>query len=66
MMEYKKTAEATADFNGNKIVNTITKVSKSSAQNNSETITNEHDKEIPNERCIYRKKKKKRKKTPER
>ena len=31
---------------GNKIANRITKVSKSS-QNNLETITNEHDEEIP-------------------
>ena len=28
------------------------KVSRSSPQNNSETITNEHDKEIPTERYI--------------
>ena len=32
----------------NKIANKITKVSRSSPQNNSETITDEHDKEIPN------------------
>ena len=32
---------------GNKIANRITKVSKNSQQNNSETVTNEHDKEIP-------------------
>ena len=37
---------------GNKIANRITKVSKNSQQNNSETITNEHDKEIPKERYI--------------
>ena len=36
----------------NKIVNKITKVSKSSQQNNSETVTNGHDKEIPKERYI--------------
>ena len=32
--------------------NRITNVSISSTQNNSEIITNEHDKEIPKERCI--------------
>ena len=32
---------------GNKIANKITKVSKNSERNNSETVTNEHDKEIP-------------------
>ena len=37
---------------GNKIANKITKISKNSQQNNSETVTNEHDKEIPNERYI--------------
>ena len=37
---------------GNKIANRITKVSRSSPQNNSEIITNEHDKEIPKERCL--------------
>ena len=36
----------------NTIANRITKVSKISPQNNSETITNEHDKEIPKKRYI--------------
>ena len=36
----------------NKIANKITKVSKNSQQNNSETVTNENDKEIPKESCI--------------
>ena len=49
-MEYQETAEATGDLIGNKIANKITKASISSPQNNSETITNEHDKEIPKER----------------
>ena len=31
---------------GNKIANRITKVLKNSQQNNSETVTNEHDKKI--------------------
>ena len=35
---------------GNKIADRITKVSKNSQQNNSETDTNENDKEIPKER----------------
>ena len=43
----QKTAEPTGDLVGNKIVNRITKVSRHSLQNNSETITNEHDKEVP-------------------
>ena len=47
-----KTAQATGDLIGNKICNRITKVSKTSPENNSETITNEHDKVIPKERYI--------------
>ena len=43
----QKTAEATGDLIGNKIANKITKLSKNSQQNNSDTVTNEHDKEIP-------------------
>ena len=43
----QKTAEATDDLIGNKIANTIMKVSISSPQNSSKTVTNEHDKEIP-------------------
>ena len=45
-------AEAPCDLIGNKIANRITKVSKGSQQNISETVTNEHDKEIPKERYI--------------
>ena len=48
----EKTAEATGDLVGNKIVDRITKVSKTSQQNNSETIANEHNKKIPKERYI--------------
>ena len=48
----QKTAEATGDLIGNKITNRITKVSESSQQDNSETVTNEHDKKIPKERNI--------------
>ena len=53
----QKTAKATGDLIGNKISNKITKVSKNSDQNNSETVTYEHDKEIPKERYIYLQKK---------
>ena len=48
----QKTAGTTGDLIGNKIANSILKVSRSSPQNNSETITNEHDKETPKERYI--------------
>ena len=51
-MKDKKTAEATRDFIGNKIANKITGVSRNSQQNNSETVTNEHDKEIRKGRYI--------------
>ena len=49
----QKTAAATADLIGNKIANRITKVSKYSQQNNLETIKNEHDKEMPEEKYAY-------------
>ena len=45
----KTTEEATTDLIGKK----ITKVSQNSEENNSETVTNEHDKEIPKEIYIY-------------
>ena len=48
----QKTAEATGDFISKKIAVKITKVSKNSQQSNLETVTNEHDKEIPKERYI--------------
>ena len=51
-MEHQKAAEATGDLTGNKIADKITKVSKNSQQNNSETAINENDKEIPKERYI--------------
>ena len=37
---------------GNKTADKITKVSKKSQQNNSETVSNENDKEIPGETYI--------------
>ena len=51
-MEYQKISEATGNLIGNKIANKITEVSRSLPQNNSETITNEHDKVIPKERFV--------------
>ena len=46
------TAKATSHLIGNKIADKISKVSKNSQQNNSETVTNEHDREKPKERYI--------------
>ena len=40
-------AEATGDLIGTKIADKFTKISKTSQLINSETVTNEHDKEIP-------------------
>ena len=48
----QKTAETTGDLIGNKIADKITKVSKSSQQNNSEIVAIEHDTEIPKERYV--------------
>ena len=48
----QKTVEVTGDWIGNKIDNRIAKVSKSLQQNNSETVTNEHNKEIPKEKYV--------------
>ena len=48
----QKTAEATGDLIGNQIAERITKVSKNSQQHNPETVTNEHDKEIPKEKYV--------------
>ena len=58
----QKTAGSTGDLIGNKIANKITKVSKTSPQNSSETVTNEaeyieHNTEKPKETCIYPEKK---------
>ena len=50
--QFKKTTEATDDMIGNKIVDRIRKVSKSSQQNNIVTVTNDHDKEIPKKRYV--------------
>ena len=53
----QKPAEATGDLIGNTTANRISKVPKTLQQNDSETITNEHDQEIPKERYIYLRKK---------
>ena len=55
----QKTAEPTGYLIRNKIADKITKVSNNSQQNNSETGPNEHDKEIPKERYISPKERKK-------
>ena len=48
----QKSSEETDDAIRNKTASKIMVVSKNSQQNNSETVTNEHDKEIPKERYI--------------
>ena len=48
----QKTAEPTGNLIGNKNADKITKISKTLQENNSETITNEHDKKIPKEKYI--------------
>ena len=40
-MTIQKTVEVTGNLTGNKIADKITKVSRTSPQNNSETVTNE-------------------------
>ena len=55
----EKIAEATGDLICNKTADRTTKVSKTSPQNNSEKITNEHNKKIPKERYISPEKRKK-------
>ena len=54
----QNTAEVTGDLIGNKIADKITKVSRSSLQNSSETVENETkntglDREIPTERYMF-------------
>ena len=48
----KNPAEQTGEFNGNKIANRIMEISKNSQQNNSETVSNDHDREVPKERYV--------------
>ena len=54
-----KTAEAIGDLIGNNNADKITKVWKTSQQNNSETVTNERDKEMSKERHIFAKERQK-------
>ena len=53
----QKTAKAGSDLICNDIANKITRVSKSSSQNNSDTVTNEHNQEIPKEKYLSPEKK---------
>ena len=46
----QKTVEATDDLFDHKIPKRASKVSKNSPQNNSKTVINEHDQEIPKKR----------------
>ena len=48
----QKTTEVTGDLIGNKTAHKITKLLKNSQQINSETVTNEHDKEISTENHV--------------
>ena len=52
----QKLAEATGDLIGNKIAVKITKISKTSQQNNWDIVQNEHNKEILKESYISPKK----------
>ena len=45
--EWLKNSRSNRWLIGNNIANRITKVSRTFPENNSETLTNEHDKEIP-------------------
>ena len=51
--EIQKTAQENGDLMGNRNADRIIKVSKTSKQNNSETVTNEHNKEIPKKGYRY-------------
>ena len=53
----QKTAKTTGYLIGNKIAHKTTKISKTLQQNNSETVTNEHDKEIAKGRYLFCKRK---------
>ena len=48
----QKKSAANGNLIGNKVANKVTKVSRGSPQNDSETVTSEHDKQIPEERYI--------------
>ena len=53
----QKAAKATGYLIGNKIAHKTPKTSKTLQQNNSETITNEHGKDIAKGRCLFFKRK---------
>ena len=48
----KKKSEANGNLIDNKVANQVIKVSRGSSQNDSETVTSEHDKQIPEQRYI--------------
>ena len=48
----QKKSEANGNLIGNKVANKVTKVSRGSPQNDSETVISERDKQIPEERYI--------------
>ena len=50
---FKETTDAANDLIGNKVADKTTKISKASQQNNSKTVTNEHDKEVSKERYTF-------------
>ena len=54
-----KNSRKTDALIGNKTASRITKFSKTLQRNNSETVTNEHDNEIPKKRYIWSKEKQK-------
>ena len=52
----QKVVEAIGDLIGNENADKVTKGLKYSQQNNSETVTNENNQEIPKERYTFRRK----------
>ena len=50
--QFKKKSEANGNLIGNKVANKVTKASRGSPQNDSETVISEHDKQIPEQRYI--------------
>ena len=55
----EKLAEAIDDLIGDKIADRITRLSKNSQQNNSETVTDDYDKAVTKKRCMYPKERQK-------
>ena len=50
--QFNKTSQVTGELISSKITDRIRKILKTSQQNNLETVRNEHDKEIPNQKYI--------------